>query len=169
VAEVSRAEFFKRAGQITLASVTTGALVTGPALLELEDAEAEAARVTSNGRRVWREAKKWLGTPYKHNGRSRHGIDCSMLIKRVYGAALGIYVPDDPGAIWYKGRRRRGRRIYVGDICCYKENGPRGPITHVSIQGYNSEIIHASTYWREVAQSAKKWPGCGYIGNAVWR
>ena len=163
---LTREDFLKRAGQITLGAIATGGLVVAPSMAEVEWAKAEATRVTQNGKRIMREARKWLGTPYKHNGRSRHGIDCSMFVKRVYGASLGVYVPDDPVAIWRNGARRRGE-VCVGDILCYKEN--HNYISHVAIQCYGGDVIHASAYWGKVVKAPRTWRGCNLQGAAVWR
>jgi NlpC/P60 family putative phage cell wall peptidase len=41
------------------------------------------------------EARKWLGTPYHHQGRVLgHGIDCYGVIEMV-GRALGIAIPEN--------------------------------------------------------------------------
>jgi NlpC/P60 family putative phage cell wall peptidase len=42
------------------------------------------------------EARSWVGTPYHHMGAERgRGVDCLMLLVRVY-AALGMIRPIDP-------------------------------------------------------------------------
>lgn len=44
------------------------------------------------GQDVVTEARKWLGTPWKHQGRSRHGIDCvGLIIKVAHGLGLSDY------------------------------------------------------------------------------
>ena len=42
---------------------------------------------------VYTEARKWIGTPYLHQGRTKHGIDCVGLIQKV-GDALGVPYVD---------------------------------------------------------------------------
>jgi len=49
--------------------------------------------------------RKYLGVPYKHNGRDLDGLDCLGLIWRFY-KDMGIEVPDSDGrpitVDWYK-------------------------------------------------------------------
>jgi NlpC/P60 family putative phage cell wall peptidase len=44
---------------------------------------------------VLQEARRWIGTPYHHCADIHGvGVDCLMLLVKVYGAALGIVVKD---------------------------------------------------------------------------
>ena len=43
------------------------------------------------------EARLWLGTKFRHNGRTTDGIDCVGLVSAVFGAVLGQAV-DGPAA-----------------------------------------------------------------------
>lgn len=44
------------------------------------------------GQDVVAEARKWTGTPWKHQGRSVHGIDCvGLIIKVAHGLGLSDY------------------------------------------------------------------------------
>ena len=164
--QITRELLLKRAGQITLGAVATGAITVAPALLEVDCSDADA-RSSKRGRRILREARRWIGTDYDLGGNGRRGIDCSALIKKVYGRAIGVYVPDDPETIWREGRERRGKPA-IGDICCYKEHGANY-ITHVGIQSHGRQIVHASGYWDEVVEADKFWNRCGYVGAVVWR
>jgi cell wall-associated NlpC family hydrolase len=60
--------------------------------------EAEARRV------IVAAAREWLGTPYHHMADIKgHGVDCLMILVRVYGD-LGLIPPVDPrpyAAQWF--------------------------------------------------------------------
>jgi cell wall-associated NlpC family hydrolase len=43
--------------------------------------------------RVMNQARTYIGTPWKHRGRKRSGLDCAGLVWRVY-ADLGLLLPD---------------------------------------------------------------------------
>jgi cell wall-associated NlpC family hydrolase len=45
--------------------------------------------MTAPGDRVAAEARKWIGTPWLHQGRNEHGIDCVGLVV-VVARALGV-------------------------------------------------------------------------------
>lgn len=51
---------------------------------------------TVNPEDIVAEARKWLGTKWVHQGRSKAGIDCAGLLIRV-GAALGLEARDKVG------------------------------------------------------------------------
>lgn len=73
------------------------------------------------------DARKYLGIPFKYNGRSPDGVDCLGLILMVLRDA-GIELPDDDGRPidprWYdtdpqrlvRGLERYGRRIDVTEL-----------------------------------------------------
>lgn len=46
-----------------------------------------------DAQRIITEARRWVGTPYHHQGRVSAGIDCAGLII-VVGRALGFFAPD---------------------------------------------------------------------------
>lgn len=175
--EISREDFLKKAGEITLKSVALGTLVSGPvvaadALFLPEDDAAEAkTRQTRNGKKILKAAHSYRGVRYKHGGHSRAGMDCDGLVRKAYGQALGVYVPADPNEIWRQGHKRKGAP-YVGDILCYSEKYSRrfkGEITHVGIQDHGHNITHASNYWNEVCTKPHRWADCGYVGAVVFR
>ncbi len=54
-------------------------------------------------------------------------------------------------------------RLRPGDEVFFKENGPRGRITHVGVYSGNGRIIHASLYWGKVVEKEMKYIN-GYFG-----
>lgn len=59
------------------------------------------------GEAVVREAKTWLGVPYKWGGSSRQGVDCSGLSMQVY-ASIGISLPRTAAQQYGEGRKVSG-------------------------------------------------------------
>lgn len=81
---------------------------------------------------ISQEALSWIGTPWKHQGRSRRGVDCCGLVV-VVGQQLGLDVEDVTG---YNRRasnydfldifRKQGievplDQIRVGDVVCFTD------------------------------------------------
>lgn len=105
----------------------------------------------------------WLGTPYRHGGHSKVGVDCSNFTSAMVEQTLGINFPRSPGAqsvlferikdvknlqfgdlIFFSGRNKKSQRIghvgfYLGDGLFAHSSSGRGVIyTHIS-QGYYTE------------------------------
>lgn len=60
---------------------------------KLSGRQAEAARLSSqlgfkvtpkDDLRLYSEASRWLGVPYRYGGKSRTGVDCSGFVGQVY-------------------------------------------------------------------------------------
>lgn len=109
------------------------------------------------------EAREWLDTPWRHQGRSKgHGVDCVGLLVGV-GRGIGISNMDDPKGYGRDPGRSRDLILYLekhfdrydkneeplpGDIILIRDlNGP----THVGIVAENKgrkTIIHADNCHR---------------------
>lgn len=101
------------------------------------------------------DARKYLGIPYKHNGRDKAGVDCLGLMLMVLRDA-GIDLPNDDGRPidprWYdidperfiRGLEQYGRRIDVTelqplDVVVFSFHGkPR----HAGVMIDRSRFIH---------------------------
>lgn len=109
------------------------------------------------------EARRWVGTPWVHQGRTRNGIDCAGLLV-VSVTALGIEVQDrtDYEREPYQGslmshlssylRRAPGNQIKPGRIGVFTES--RFPC-HVGIFseiGGVTHLIHAYARRRQVVE-----------------
>ncbi len=96
---------------------------------------------------IVRTAQSYLGTPYKHGGTSRKGIDCSGLSCQVYREAVGISLPRTADAQATVGEKVSLSEAQVGDLVFFRE--PKAQkITHVGIlisDGKTGRFIHAST------------------------
>jgi cell wall-associated NlpC family hydrolase len=120
---------------------------------------AKPAQAQSTGDAVIGEALGWYGTPYVFNGGGYYGVDCSDFTSLVYGA-LGVYLPDDPGAqmaygvpVSYPG---------PGDLVFFSEDYS-GYITHVGIATGYGTVIHASIYAGYVTETPIDYIP-GYVG-----
>ena len=93
----------------------------------------------ATGGDVVREAKTWLGVPYRYGGASRSGVDCSGLTSQVY-AKLGVRLPRTAAE-----QARRGtavRNPAPGNLTFSNYSGGRS-VSHVGIAVGNGRMINA--------------------------
>jgi cell wall-associated NlpC family hydrolase len=93
------------------------------------------------GEDVVREAKTWLGVPYKWGGTSRQGVDCSGLTMQVY-ASIGINLPRTASDQYYSGPGARTSQFGRGYLVFGHADGGRG-VQHVGILTGDGRMIHA--------------------------
>ncbi len=115
--------------------------------------ERASAASSAEGQAVLREARKWLGTPYRLGGVSRSGVDCSSFTMLVYRKA-GISLPHSDARQFRYGSRVSGPP-QPGDLVFFDEHDD-DDISHVGIYAGNGRVIHASDYFDEVTESEMK-------------
>lgn len=60
------------------------------------------------------EARRWLGTPYHHNGRVRGvGVDCAMLLAEVF-ETCGVVPRVEPGDYPHDWHLHRSEELFLG-------------------------------------------------------
>ncbi|MGI9048460.1 MAG: NlpC/P60 family protein [Rubrobacteraceae bacterium] len=92
------------------------------------------------GLKVVREAKTWLGVPYKYGGASRNGVDCSGLTMMVY-KKFGKYLPHNAAEQF-----KYGTRVSTpapGNLVFGRYDGTGPGIQHVGIITGSNQMIHA--------------------------
>lgn len=101
---------------------------------------------SANVKHLIKEAKKFLGVPYKYGGNSRSGMDCSGLVVNAF-QAVGEQMPRISKEQAQKGKEIRLKDVREGDLVFFKTSGSN--INHVGIveKVRNGEIffIHSST------------------------
>ena len=88
---------------------------------------------------VLREAKSWLGVPYRYGGSSRSGVDCSGLTLRVF-EKVNIALPRTAASQYGRGRSTGSPR--VGDLS-FGDYNNSGSIEHVGIYSGDGKMINA--------------------------
>lgn len=118
--------------------------------------------------RVVQNARKFIGTPFRHSGRSTIGIDCAGLLYMSFHRA-GIELPKGDGKEytvgWWK-QTNAEERLYHGllragfrplfdnespdkaDIPLFKLFGKNYPAHHSGIMISQEYFIHAKCGWR---------------------
>lgn len=89
--------------------------------------------------KVMREARSWLGTPYRYGGESRRGVDCSGLTMRVF-QKVNVSLPRTVPAQYRRGRGTGSPRVSDLAFSDYNESGGVG---HVGIYSGRGRTINA--------------------------
>ncbi len=100
----------------------------------------EAKLVTVSRDELLNEISLYHGVPYLEGGCSVKGVDCSCLVRLVFGA-VGVKLPRTVKEQYGCGLPRSRSHITTGDLVFFG----RGVPTHVGIALNNSEMIHASS------------------------
>ena len=94
---------------------------------------------------IMKEARKWMGTPYRYGGKSRSGTDCSGFVMSVFQEAAGIKLPRSSREqqVYCEGIDRR--RLEPGDLVFFSTSRRSKAVSHVGIYIGDGDFIHAST------------------------
>ncbi|BBL81184.1 hypothetical protein RxyAA322_30380 [Rubrobacter xylanophilus] len=95
------------------------------------------------GYHILKEARTWLGVPYRYGGESREGVDCSGLTMKVY-EKFGIKLPRTAHDQYHSGPGRKVSRdaLRRGYLVFGHADGGSG-IEHVGILTGDGRMIHA--------------------------
>jgi hypothetical protein len=86
----------------------------------------------------------WLGTPYRHAGFSKNGIDCSGFVSMIYKQVYGVNLTHSSRSMIYQMKEKvKKSELKEGDILFFRIHGKR--ISHVGIYLKDGMFIHASS------------------------
>lgn len=91
-----------------------------------------------------KEARAWLGTPYKYGGTDKGGVDCSGLVMSVYNSALAIKMPRNSKAQSDYCTPTPKDNLVPGDLLFFATGGGKN-VSHVGIFIGDNRMIHSST------------------------
>ena len=132
---------------------------------------APMAAVTVPPERIVAEARRWLGVPWRHQGRGREGLDCAGLVVRV-ARALDLGDHDHTGY----GRHAEGQGFVAhfsdhldplaipaardGDVALFAERAYPCHCAILSTRHGRPHLIHAHAMRRAVIEEpfAGEWP-----------
>jgi len=87
------------------------------------------------------EYARWQGTPYRLGGESKHGIDCSAFVKRVFDDAFAYDLPRTTHQQVSAGEKVSIKRLQPGDLIFFKTGFRQN---HVGVFVGGNDFIHAS-------------------------
>ena len=125
--------------------------------------------VGGSGYGVVRQARRFMGTPYRYATCTAYRMSCTCLTKKAV-SPFGHNMPLTESGQWRYSRSVfvRYAKLQPGDEVFFKENGRSGPITHVGIYSGNGMIVHASSYFGKVVEKQMKYIN-GYAGAKRFR
>jgi hypothetical protein len=87
------------------------------------------------------ELSLYYGAPYKEGGTSLTGVDCSGMVRVVFGS-LGVKMPRTTLAQFGSGMSVGRKDVRTGDLIFF---GRGGSPSHVGIAVSNREMVHSSS------------------------
>lgn len=111
--------------------------------------------------KLYVEAAKWLGVPYRNGGNSKRGIDCSGLTCAIYNKVYRHKLErTSDGQLKHDCRKISKRQLQEGDLVFFHGKRSRRTANHVGVYLKDNKFIHASssrgvivsdldeTYWK---------------------
>ena len=122
------------------------------------------AQGRASGNDVVRAARRYLGIKYRYATCTRSRMSCTCLTKKVF-AKFGYELPMNTSGQWKyeRGSKVSKSSLRPGDMVFFKEEGPKGSITHVGIYSGGGNLVHASKCFGKVVESEMKYIK-GYYG-----
>lgn len=90
-----------------------------------------------------KEVDQWLGTPYRHGGTTKQGVDCSGFCGNVYKNVYNITLGRSAQDIYDQSKPINRSAAKEGDLVFFKINSSR--VSHVGIYLSQNKFVHAST------------------------
>lgn len=140
-----------------LIAMVSAALLQAPAHAEPPEAAQQAqtresaadegqvdlfGRATHQVQGVMNAGLQYLGIPYRFGGSSAEtGFDCSGLVRRVFGDALGLSLPRSAREMASMGRQVSRSELKPGDLVFF--NTMRRTFSHVGIYLGEDRFLHS--------------------------
>lgn len=113
------------------------------------------------------QLRQWQGTPYRHGGIDKRGVDCSGFVYLTFRDHFNIQLPRTTAAQTELGTEIARNELMPGDLVFFK-TGRGSSGLHVGIYHTNDKFIHVSTsrgvtrsslqnvYWKKVYWQARR-------------
>lgn len=102
------------------------------------------ATTSAQTSKLIKEARKWIGTPYRYGGTSRSGVDCSGLIMELYLKVYDMKLPRSSGAQQEFCVPVGRDDLEPGDLVFFATTSRRNVVSHVGLYIGSGRMIHAS-------------------------
>ena len=95
--------------------------------------------------KLYLEAARWIGTPYRSGGSSIQGTDCTGLTTGIYKHVYGITLPRTTEEQKNTGVKIGKSKLKEGDLVFFTSNRKRRRVAHAGIYLKDKKFIHASS------------------------
>ena len=100
----------------------------------------------SDNKKLYREIKGWLGTPYQYAGNTKRGVDCSGFVLQIYKAVYKKPIERNSAKIFEKNCKLIDvDDLREGDLVFYCTSRNTKKINHVGIYLKDNKFAHASS------------------------
>ena len=107
--------------------------------------------------KLYIEASKWIGTPYRYGGSTKKGVDCSGFTSALYKSVYRKKLERSAEKQRDKDCKRvLKRNLKEGDLVFFHGGSKRKGATHVGIYLKDNKFIHASTSTGVTVSSLKE-------------
>ena len=100
-----------------------------------------------DNKKLYKELKSWLGTPYAHGGQEKGvGTDCSGMVMKVYKDVFGVQLNRNSAKILEQNCRVIDLNdLRQGDLVFFCTSSQEGIVSHVGIYLRDNKFVHASS------------------------
>ena len=95
--------------------------------------------------KLYLEAARWIGTPYRSGGSSTRGTDCTGLTSSIYRKVYNISLPRTTEEQKSMGVRVKKSNLKEGDLVFFSSDRKSRRVGHAGIYLKNHLFIHASS------------------------
>lgn len=106
--------------------------------------------------KLYIEAAKWIGAPYRAGGKSLNGTDCSGLTTTIYQKVYGIKLPHRAEEQQKLGTKKDKNKLQEGDLVFFSSNRTKKRVAHAGIYLKDGKFIHASSSNGVIISSLKE-------------
>ncbi len=100
----------------------------------------------NDNKRLYRELKSWLGTPYQYAGSSKSGTDCSGFVMEVYKAVYHQKLERNSQKMFEKNCHEIEKSaLKEGDLVFFNTGNKKRRINHVGLYLKECMFVHASS------------------------
>ncbi len=92
-----------------------------------------------------KQARSWIGTPYRYGGSSKSGTDCSGMLTVIFKDVAKLSLPRNSAAQQEYCFEVPKRNLEPGDLVFFTTSSRGGKVNHVGMYVGNGKIIHASS------------------------
>lgn len=99
-----------------------------------------------DNQKLYLEAQRWIGTPYRYGGNDIDGVDCSGMVMQIYRKVFNIELERNSSAMMEKNCKEINRnKLKEGDLIFFATGSDRNRINHVGIYLKENKFIHTSS------------------------
>lgn len=89
--------------------------------------------------------KEWVGIPYRYGGKTKKGIDCSQLNKKLYKFVYNFDLPNISRSQYHATKRVSLKNLKKGDLVFFHSKTSPSK-WHTGVYLGENKFIHASNY-----------------------